>query len=226
MPGRRAPSRPPRSPKSRPMRRRSNTTTRAIIAAPAASRATENKTDANPDMGLAIDFINAASGDDRRSRQSAISNMPALSLGPGRLGRPTLEPPRTASRSRTAASRAGMKAAEAWRDALATGLSRAAAFSRKVITRASRWAKTSPCRHAFPPRRDGRPARHRRGRLQSEQGRQFSAEERCLRPSAVAQLIAKSGVADAGALEVAAHRAARRETVSPIRTPTALRAAR
>ncbi|MBB2711545.1 UNVERIFIED_ORG: autotransporter-associated beta strand protein [Rhizobium etli] len=87
------------------------------------------------------------------------------------------------------------------------GLSRAATLSGNDYARQRTGRGSHPFRHAFSARRDGRPhARHRDGLYNLNK-----ADNSALKSDAYAQaqswLIAKSGVADAGALQVAAHAA-------------------
>ncbi|RFB90945.1 hypothetical protein B5K11_17745 [Rhizobium leguminosarum bv. trifolii] len=168
---------------------------------------TENKTDANPDMGLAIDFINAASGDG--------STEPAKRYF--KYGRPyrwsqdvsvvpTLEPAKSGKPIEDGGFPSG-HTAEAWRDALAMAYLVPQRFQ-EMITRASELGEDRILAGMHSP-------------LDVMGGRMLGtatvvynlnkADNTALKNDAYAQaqswLIAKSGVADAGALEVAAHAA-------------------
>lgn len=168
---------------------------------------TENKTDANPDMGLAIDFINAASGDG--------STEPAKRYF--KYGRPyrwsqdvsvvpTLEPAKSGKPVEDGGFPSG-HTAEAWRDALAMAYLAPQRFQ-EMITRASELGEDRILAGMHSP-------------LDVMGGRMLGtatvvynlnkADNAGLKSDAYAQtqswLIAKSGVADAGALEVAAHAA-------------------
>ncbi|EJB05796.1 autotransporter-associated beta strand protein [Rhizobium sp. BK619] len=168
---------------------------------------TENKTDANPDMGLAIDFINAASGDG--------STEPAKRYF--KYGRPyrwsqdvsvvpTLEPAKSGKPVEDGGFPSG-HTAEAWRDALAMAYLVPQRFQ-EMITRASELGEDRILAGMHSP-------------LDVMGGRMLGtatvvynlnkADNAGLKSDAYAQaqswLIAKSGVADAGALEVAAHAA-------------------
>ncbi|ACI56331.1 autotransporter-associated beta strand repeat protein [Rhizobium leguminosarum bv. trifolii WSM2304] len=168
---------------------------------------TENKTDANPDMGLAIDFINAASGDG--------STEPAKRYF--KYGRPyrwsqdvsvvpTLEPAKSGKPVEDGGFPSG-HTAEAWRDALAMAYLVPQRFQ-EMITRASELGEDRILAGMHSP-------------LDVMGGRMLGtatvvynlnkADNAGLKSDAYAQaqswLIAKSGVADAGALGVAAHAA-------------------
>ncbi|MBP2444403.1 acid phosphatase [Rhizobium leguminosarum] len=167
---------------------------------------TENKTDANPDMGLAIDFINAASGDG--------STEPAKRYF--KYGRPyrwsqdvsvvpTLVPAKSGKPVEDGGFPSG-HTAEAWRDALAMAYLVPQRFQ-EMITRASELGEDRILAGMHSP-------------LDVMGGRMLGtatvvynlnkADNAALKSDAYAQaqawLIAKSGVADAGALEVAADR--------------------
>ncbi|MBB3654951.1 autotransporter-associated beta strand protein [Rhizobium sp. BK650] len=168
---------------------------------------TENKTDANADMGLAIDFINAASGDGstepakryfkygRPYRWSQeVSVVPALE--PAKSGKPVEDGGFPSGHT-----------AEAWRDALAMAYLVPQRFQ-EMITRASELGESRILAGMHSP-------------LDVMGGRMLGtatvvynlnkADNAALKSDAYAQaqswLIAKSGVADAAALEVAAHAA-------------------
>ncbi|MBB3390409.1 autotransporter-associated beta strand protein [Rhizobium sp. BK275] len=167
----------------------------------------ENKTDANPDMGLAIDFINAASGDG--------STEPAKRYF--KYGRPyrwsqevsvvpTLEPAKSGKPVEDGGFPSG-HTAEAWRDALAMAYLVPQRFQ-EMITRASELGEDRILAGMHSP-------------LDVMGGRMLGtatvvynlnkADNAALKSDAYTQaqlwLIAKSGVADAGALEVVAHAA-------------------
>ncbi|MBB5666781.1 autotransporter-associated beta strand protein [Rhizobium leguminosarum] len=168
---------------------------------------TENKTDANPDMGLAIDFINAASGDG--------STEPAKRYF--KYGRPyrwsqdvSVVPTLESAKSGKPVEDGGFPSghtAEAWRDALAMAYLVPQRFQ-EMITRASELGEDRILAGMHSP-------------LDVMGGRMLGtatvvynlnkADNAGLKSDAYAQaqswLIAKSGVADAGALEVAAHAA-------------------
>ncbi|MBY3365605.1 acid phosphatase [Rhizobium laguerreae] len=168
---------------------------------------TENKTDANPDMGLAIDFIIAASGDG--------STEPAKRYF--KYGRPyrwsqdvsvvpTLEPAKSGKPVEDGGFPSG-HTAEAWRDALAMAYLVPQRFQ-EMVTRASELGEDRILAGMHSP-------------LDVMGGRMLGtatvvynlnkADNAALKSDAYAQaqawLVAKSGVADAGALEVAAHAA-------------------
>ncbi|KPH08595.1 phosphatase PAP2 family protein [Rhizobium acidisoli] len=168
---------------------------------------TENKTDANPDMGLAIDFINAASGDG--------STEPAKRYF--KYGRPyrwsqdvSVVPTLESAKSGKPVEDGGFPSghtAEAWRDALAMAYLVPQRFQ-EMITRASELGEDRILAGMHSP-------------LDVMGGRMLGtatvvynlnkADNAGLKSDAYAQaqswLIAKSGVADTGALEVAAHAA-------------------
>ncbi len=168
---------------------------------------TENKTDANPDMGLAIDFINAASGDG--------STEPAKRYF--KYGRPyrwsqdvSVVPALETAKSGKPAEDGGFPSghtAEAWRDALAMAYLVPQRFQ-EMLTRASELGEDRILAGMHSP-------------LDVMGGRMLGtatvvynlnkADNAALKSDAYAQaqawLIAKSGVADAGALEVVAHAA-------------------
>jgi autotransporter-associated beta strand protein len=168
---------------------------------------TENKTDANPDMGLAIDFINAASGDG--------STEPAKRYF--KYGRPyrwsqdvSVVPALETAKSGKLAEDGGFPSghtAEAWRDALAMAYLVPQRFQ-EMLTRASELGEDRILAGMHSP-------------LDVMGGRMLGtatvvynlnkAGNAALKSDAYAQaqawLIAKSGVADAGALEVVAHAA-------------------
>jgi autotransporter-associated beta strand protein len=168
---------------------------------------TENKTDANPDMGLAIDFINAASGDG--------STEPAKRYF--KYGRPyrwsqdvSVVPALETAKSGKPAEDGGFPSghtAEAWRDALAMAYLVPQRFQ-EMLTRASELGEDRILAGMHSP-------------LDVMGGRMLGtatvvynlnkAGNAALKSDAYAQaqawLIAKSGVADAGALEVVAHAA-------------------
>ncbi|MBX5171846.1 phosphatase PAP2 family protein [Rhizobium sp. NZLR1b] len=168
---------------------------------------TENKTDANPDMGLAIDFINAASGDG--------STEPAKRYF--KYGRPyrwsqdvsvvpTLEPAKSGKPVEDGGFPSG-HTAEAWRDALAMAYLVPQRFQ-EMITRASELGEDRILAGMHSP-------------LDVMGGRMLGtatvvynlnkADNAALKSDAYTRaqswLLAKSGVADAGALAVAAHAA-------------------
>lgn len=168
---------------------------------------TENKTDANPDMGLAIDFISAASGDG--------STEPAKRYF--KYGRPyrwsqdvSVVPALETAKSGKPAEDGGFPSghtAEAWRDALAMAYLVPQRFQ-EMLTRASELGEDRILAGMHSP-------------LDVMGGRMLGtatvvynlnkADNAALKSDAYAQaqawLIAKSGVADAGALEVVAHAA-------------------
>ncbi|MBX5044151.1 phosphatase PAP2 family protein [Rhizobium lentis] len=168
---------------------------------------TENKTDANPDMGLAIDFINAASGDGSTEPAKRYFKY----ARPYRWSQdvsvvPTLEPAKSSKPVEDGGFPSG-HTAEAWRDALAMAYLVPQRFQ-EMITRASELGEDRILGGMHSP-------------LDVMGGRMLGtatvvyylnkADNAALKSDGYAQaqawLIAKSGVADAGALEVAAHAA-------------------
>ncbi|MBB3917508.1 acid phosphatase [Rhizobium fabae] len=168
---------------------------------------TENKTDANPDMGLAIDFINAASGDGSTEPAKRYFKY----ARPYRWSQdvsvvPTLEPAKNGKPVEDGGFPSG-HTAEAWRDALAMAYLVPQRFQ-EMITRASEMGEDRILAGMHSP-------------LDVMGGRMLGtatvvynlnkADNSTLKSDAYAQaqswLVAKSGVADAGALEVAAHAA-------------------
>ncbi|MBN9985552.1 phosphatase PAP2 family protein [Rhizobium laguerreae] len=168
---------------------------------------TENKTDANPDMGFAIDFINAASGDGSTEPAKRYFKY----ARPYRWSQdvsvvPTLEPAKSGKPVEDGGFPSG-HTAEAWRDGLAMAYLVPQRFQ-EMITRASELGEDRILAGMHSP-------------LDVMAGRMLGtatvvynlnkAENAALKSDAYAQaqawLIAKSGVADAGALEVAAHAA-------------------
>ncbi|WP_064695498.1 acid phosphatase [Rhizobium aegyptiacum] len=168
---------------------------------------TENKTDANPDMGLAIDFINAASGDGSTEPAKRYFKY----ARPYRWSQdvsvvPTLEPAKSSKPVEDGGFPSG-HTAEAWRDGLAMAYLVPQRFQ-EMITRASELGEDRILAGMHSP-------------LDVMGGRMLGTatvvynlnktDNAALKSDAYAQaqswLIAKAGVADAGALEVAAHAA-------------------
>lgn len=147
---------------------------------------TENKTDANPDMGFAIDFINAASGDG--------STEPAKRYF--KYGRPyrwsqdvsvvpTLVPAKSGKPVEDGGFPSG-HTAEAWRDALAMAYLVPQRFQ-EMITRASELGEDRILAGMHSPLdvMGGRMLGTATVVYNLNKARQRSAEERCLRTGAV-----------------------------------------